>query len=224
MLISAPTASILKNFASINQSILIEPGTELCVVARNAVLAKATVTERFPVPVAIYNLSNLLNAIGMFKTADCDFQDGFVCIRGEGGDGEVRYVYAAPSCVGGRPPKKLSMLPPGGIEFDLPEEKWIALQKAASVLDKKELRIASDGDAVSMTTYDHKYPGGHEFSMPVVANPHGLCCNVIFQIENFKLLKGSYHAVVARNFTVFKNTSGYDLTYWIACDPGSTLG
>lgn len=47
-------------------------------------------------------------------------------------------------------------LPKHVIEFDLPEEKWLALQKAAAVLGKKEIRIVSDGEAVHIQTFDQR--------------------------------------------------------------------
>lgn len=225
MLLSPKTLTILKNFAAINDRILIDPGNEICVVAKNkAVLGQGTVAENFPTEIRLYSLSNFLSVVGLFKVADCDFQDGFARIREADGDAEVRYLYAGPSCMNDRPPKKLARLPPQCIEFDLPEAKLAALQKAASVLEKKEIRILSDGHDVSITTYNHKNPGGHEFSTPLAAEPHGVRCNAIFQLDNLKLMKGSYHATVARNFTVFKSTSDYDLTYWIGCDPESAFG
>jgi hypothetical protein len=33
------------------------------------------------------------------------------------------------------------------------------------------------------------------------------------------LLKGSYTGTVTPDFTVFKNTSGYDLTYFVGVEP-----
>lgn len=222
MRISAATIAVLKNFATINDKILIEPGNELH-ITRPAVLGRAKVAERFPVQAGIYSLSNFLRVIGLFKSADCDFQDGFVNIRETDCDAEVRYLYADQSCVNARIPKRLSQPPSESIQFDLPEEKWTALQKAASVLDKGEVRIFSDGFGVSITTYNHKYPGGHEFSAPLVGDANGHRCNAIFQLDNFKLLQGSYHATLTNNFAVFKNTSGHDLTYWIGCDPESTF-
>jgi hypothetical protein len=223
MRISPNTVAILKNFATINDRILIEPGNELNIVARHAVLGKATVAESFPVKIGIYSLSNFLKVVELFKAADCDFQDTFVLVREADGEGEVRYVYAAESCIPAKTPKNLSTLPPESIDFDLPEEKWIALQKASSVLEKKEMRIRSDGVNVSITTYNHKYPGGNEFSTPLAAVAHGFRCNAIFQMDNVKLLKGSYHGTVTPRYTVFKNVAGHDLTYWIGCDPQSTF-
>jgi len=36
-------------------------------------------------------------------------------------------------------------------------------------------------------------------------------------------LKGAYHGTVTPTYTMFSNTSGYDLTYWVGCDPTSTF-
>jgi hypothetical protein len=223
MQVTTETISILKNFATINQCILIEPGSNLSVVAKTAVLARAAVSETFPVQIGIYDLSNFLSVAGLFKAPDFNFQGTFVHIRDTNGDGEVMYRYAEPSCLGQKPPKKLATIPAEFIEFHLPEEKWVALQRAASVLDKTEVRVLSDGGAITMTTYDSKYPNGHEYSMPLEGNIHGFSCNTVFQVSNLKLLKGSYGATVTPNYTVFTNKSGYNLTYWVGCDPQSTF-
>ena len=76
---------------------------------------------------------------------------------------------------------------------------------------------------MSITTYNHKNRGGHEFFTPLAGDGNGHECNVIFQLNNFKLLQGSCHTARTPNYAVFKNTSGYDLTYWIGCDPESTF-
>jgi hypothetical protein len=34
---------------------------------------------------------------------------------------------------------------------------------------------------------------------------------------------GSYRAAVSARFSMFTHTSGYDLTYWVACDLNSTF-
>ena len=222
MQLSPKTLTILKNFAAINDRILIEPGTELT-ISKTAVFGRATVAERFPVQIGIYDLTNFLKVIGLFKAADCDFQDNFVRICEGNGDGEVRYLYATPECVRAKVPRKLANPPTDAIQFDLPEDKWAALQKAASVLAKPEVRISSDGRAVSITTYNHKHPDGNEFSTALTGHAHGHSCNAIFQLDNFKLLQGCYHATLTPSYAVFKNVAGYELTYWIGCDPESTF-
>jgi hypothetical protein len=222
MQISPKTLAVMTNFAAISDYIEIDPGNELTVVTNKGVLAKATVAENFPVLVRLYDLTSFLKAIGMFKAADCEFNETFVRIREADGDSEVSYRYAGPR-FGHTKPRRLTSLPEERIELHLPQEKWAALERAASVLKKKEVRVISDGDDVRITTYDQKNSNGHEFSTPLRGTPKGRRCNTIFLLDNLKLLPGSYDVTVTRSYTVFKNVSGLDLTYWIGCDPGSTF-
>lgn len=59
--------------------------------------------------------------------------------------------------------------------------------------------------------------------MPVAAEPNGVECEQILSLANVTLVQGSYHAAVSARFTMFTHTSGYDLTYWVACDLNSTF-
>ena len=223
MQISISTITILKNFATIHEHILIEKGSKLSTAAPGGVLARATVNESFPVHVGIYDLTKFLSVVSLFKAPDFNFEDSFVRICEKDGDGEVTFHYAAPGCLGPPPPRKVPKFPAQFIEFRLPQEKWAAFQKASAVLGKNEVRILSDGNSITMSTYDSKHPHGHEYSAPLEGKTHGFSCAAVFEIANLKLLNGSYHAAVTPNYAVFRNTSGYDLTYWVACDPQSTF-
>ena len=61
MKLSDNTLTILKNFAGINNSILVKQGTKLRTisVAKN-ILAEAEIDEEFPRDVALYDLNQLL--------------------------------------------------------------------------------------------------------------------------------------------------------------------
>jgi hypothetical protein len=172
------------------------------------------------VEVILYDLDNFLSVVGMFSQPVLDFRPRFVRITDEHGEGQVDYIYGSPSAI--YKPLKVPPLPQKVIEFDLPEQKWTAIQKAASVLNKPEVLILSDGLAVEISTHDHKYQYTHTFTMPVAADTHGLQCQHILSLALFKLLKGSYRATVTPRFTVFQRV-GCDMTYWVACDPASTF-
>ena len=62
MKLSEKTLNILKNFSSINQSILVKQGNQLRTisVAKN-ILAEAEIKEDFPRDFAIYDLNQFLN-------------------------------------------------------------------------------------------------------------------------------------------------------------------
>jgi len=59
MKLSDNTLSILKNFSSINQSILVKQGSKLRTISvMKNILAEANVSENFPKDFAIYDLIN----------------------------------------------------------------------------------------------------------------------------------------------------------------------
>ena len=74
MNLSDNTLTILKNFAGINNSILVKQGNQLRTisVAKN-ILAEATINEQFPRQFAIYDLNQLLNGLGLHQNPDLDF-------------------------------------------------------------------------------------------------------------------------------------------------------
>ena len=76
MKLSDNTLTILKNFAGINNSILVKEGTKLRTisVAKN-ILAEADITEEFPRDFAIYDLNQFLNGLSLHADPDLDFQE-----------------------------------------------------------------------------------------------------------------------------------------------------
>ena len=68
MKLSDSTLTVLKNFAGINNSILVKEGNQLRTisVAKN-ILAEADIPEDFPRDVAIYDLNQFLNGLSLHQ-------------------------------------------------------------------------------------------------------------------------------------------------------------
>ena len=76
MKLSDETISILKNFSTINESIVFEEGNRLRTVAVNkSILAEAKIEETIPTLFAIYNLNQFIGAMSMFDRADLEMAD-----------------------------------------------------------------------------------------------------------------------------------------------------
>ena len=75
MKLSDNALAILKNFAGINNSILVKQGNKLRTisVAKN-ILAEAEIKEEFPRDFAIYDLNQFLNGLSLHQDPDLDFQ------------------------------------------------------------------------------------------------------------------------------------------------------
>ena len=83
MKLSEKTVSLLKNFSSINQSLLFKKGNSLRTIslAKN-ILAEAELEDEIPQDFAIYDLNQFLNGLSLHQSPELDFQnEGHVVIR-----------------------------------------------------------------------------------------------------------------------------------------------
>jgi hypothetical protein len=218
MKISNSTLSILKNFSTINKGILLTPGNTLQ-TRTSAIFASANIEEDFPLEVGIYDVSNFLSVVALFDEAEFEFSEECLRISEADGSADTNYYYAGAGIVQMSSKRKKADLPSQTIDFVMTEEQWSKIQKAASVLQKTEIKITSDGKVVRMTTENHKQPAGNDYSLVMSAEPHGYSCKMVFDLNNLKLMKGAYSVTVTPNYTQFKSTSGPDLTYLIGAEP-----
>ena len=103
MNLSDNTLGILKNFAGINNSILVKKGNQLRTisVAKN-ILAEAEIPEDFPRDVAIYDLNQFLNGLSLHQDPDLDFsEETYLTIRE--GRRKVKYFFADPQVIIAQP-------------------------------------------------------------------------------------------------------------------------
>ena len=118
MNLSDKTLDILKNFAGINNSILVKEGNQLRTisVAKN-ILAEAYIEEDFPRQFGIYDLNQFLNGLNLHDDPDLDFkEDSYLTIRE--GRHSVKYFYADPQVIIA-PPEKEITLPSEDVHFQL---------------------------------------------------------------------------------------------------------
>ena len=74
MRLSKSTLDILKNFSTINQSIRFKKGNLLTTLSiQKNILSRAHVEEEFPKDFAIYDLSEFLSAMLLFKDPEFGF-------------------------------------------------------------------------------------------------------------------------------------------------------
>lgn len=223
MKLTERTVSLLKNFASINPSILIKPGSILQTInPASSVIATATVEESFPKEFAIYDLNQFLSAISMFKDCDIEFGDGFLELKGEG-NASIRYWCAEPSLI----KSKVSevKLPSEDVQFHLSETALSKTLKAASILGLPELAFASNGDILSVKAIDSRSPSSNSMDIELAKEEGIHKFNIIFQVDNLKMIVQDYAVTVcAKGITRFHSTgkNTQELTYYVASSAHST--
>ena len=221
MKLSDNTLIILKNFAGINNSILVKRGNKLRTisVAKN-ILAEADITEEFPRDFAIYDLNQFLNGLSLHNDPDLDFkEDSYLSIKE--GKRRVKYFFADPNVIIS-PPEKEITLPSKDVCFQLDSTSLEKLVKAAGVYQLPDLSAIGEAGVVKLVVRDKKNDTSNEYAIVVGETDQEFTFN--FKVENIKIIPGAYDVVVSSKLlSQFTNTK-YNLTYWIALEPDSTFG
>jgi len=220
MKLSDNTLNILKNFAGINNSILVKKGTQLRTisVAKN-ILAEAQIGEEFPRDFAIYDLNQFLNGLGLHQDPEMDFSpDSFLSIRE--GKRRVKYFYADPNVIISPPDKEIT-LPSEDIRFQLESTSLDKLLKAAAVYQLPDLSAVGGDGVVKLVVRDKKNDTSNEFAVVVGETDKVFSFN--FKVENIKIIPGAYDVVVSSKLLSRFSNTNHDLKYYIALEPDSSF-
>tara|TARA_B100000530_G_C15897139_1_gene463886 strand:- start:124 stop:807 length:684 start_codon:yes stop_codon:yes gene_type:complete len=220
MKLSDKTISLLKNFSSINQSILVKEGNKLRTISvMKNILAEATVTEEFSKDFGVYDLNQFLNGLSLHQSPELDFKnDGYVVIR----EGKMRskYFFADPNVIV-TPPDKDITLPSEDVCFEISTEQLDKLLKAAAVYQLPDISAVGDGGVIKLVVRDKKNDTSNDFAIVVGETTNKFSFN--FKVENIKVLPGTYEVVVSKKLLSRFESKNHDLTYYIALEPDSTF-
>ena len=220
MKLSDKTLTLLKNFSSINQSILFKKGSSLKTISvMKNILAEATIDEDLPTDFGIYDLNQFLNGLGLHQNPDLDFENqGHVVIRE--GKSRTKYFFADPQVIV-TPPDKEITLPTEDVSFELSTSHLDKLLKAAAIYQLTDLAVVGGDGVVKIVVRDKKNDTSNDFSIVVGETESTFSFN--FKVENIKILPGTYDVVVSRNLLSRFTCRDYDLKYFIALEPDSTF-
>tara|TARA_B100000123_G_scaffold147210_1_gene108783 strand:+ start:95 stop:760 length:666 start_codon:yes stop_codon:yes gene_type:complete len=221
MKLSEKTLTVLKNFAGINNSILVKQGTQLRTmsVAKN-ILGEAQIEEEFPRDFAIYDLNQFLNGLGLYQDPDLDFEaDNYVVIREDQWD--VKYFFSDPQVICS-PPDKAITLPSEDISFKLETAVLEKLVKQAAVYQLPDLSAIGRNGNIELVVRDKKNDTSNIPRIVVGQTDKEFTFN--FKMENIKIIPGSYNVSISSKLLSEFSNSKYDMKYYIALEPDSTFG
>jgi len=216
MKLTSKTISILKNFSTINQNLMVKTGNTLSTMsAMKNIVAQAEVTERFPQEFAIYDLNEFLSALSLFEEPELNFQDSYVTITQEGSRKNLKYWFSDPEVV--TTPSKAIVMPSTEVTFNLSSDTLSEIQKAASVIGAPDMALING----SLMVTDKKNDTANAYETGLDANDTDVDYKFWFKTENLKLIAGSYDVEVSsKNISHFVN-SAVGVEYWIALEPES---
>ena len=236
--LSKKTIDLLRNFSTINKSILIQPGKFLQTMSVNKnIIAMGQIAENIPEQMAIYDLPLFLGALSLFKKPWLHFPDNKkVVVYDEETKGKTVFYYSDPEIIV-KPPEFNPLLPQQELMFDLPQSDITQLLQAAKVYGVEDLCINGYRQEYSICVRDKKNNTSNVFSLPlkkvvfdqtpreeggeqykVTPERQEFC--YCFKVENLKLLDATYHITLSqKNIANFTSLSHNELDYFIALEP-----
>ena len=218
--LSKNTLDVLKNFSTINSSIVFRKGSTVRTISNaENILAKFTGEEVFPVDFAIYDLSQFVSGISLFNDPQLEFTSGdFVSIRG--GRQSAKYYFSDPEITLKSAPEKNVKFPGADIQFNLTESDLIALQKASAVYSLPDLTFQSEeeSDTIKIILRDKENDTSNTYDITVAGCSTGTY-SLDLKIENIRVLPGDYTVKVSQHLISEWTNTNTDLTYYIALEP-----
>ena len=232
MKLSEATIGVLKNFASINPSVLFQPGNEIRTVSpQKTVMAKATVEETFPVEGAIYDLGRFLGVLSLFNDPDLIFHDNQVEVRE--GRKNIKYTFADKQMIIAPPEKEINF-PEPEVNVNVPWAEFNAVLKASAVLGLPEIDFEGKGGEMLISAIDSKNPTADTYSSAIGETADDY--RFVFRVENLKVLNMDYNVSlsdkgIARFISVnnddkdFRDSKlfGVAMDYFVATEVNSTF-
>ena len=220
MKLSDKTLTLLKNFSTINQSILFKHGSSLRTISvMKNILAEAHIDEEIPKDFGIYDLNQFLNGLALHQKPELDFEDdSYVVIK----EGRMRskYFFADPKVIV-TPPEKEITLPDETVSFELSTSQLDKLLKEAAIYQLPDLSVVGGDGVVKVLVRDKKNDTSNDFSIVVGETDSKFSFN--FKVENIKIVPGTYDIVVSQKLLSRFTCQNYALKYYIALEPDSTF-
>ena len=219
MQFSKETLAILKNFAGINQNILLKQGSVLKTISpQKNVMASVTIPDVIPVDFHIYDLSEFLGALSLFENPSINFSSQVATIS-EGSDC-INFHAADPSVLS-LPPEKNIAFPAADVEFDMSAANLVKIIRTASVLKANELSIVGEDGTLKLVVGDSKNSASNTFKITLGETSESFRANI--KVENLKMITQDYTVSISSKKISCWVAKGGDMTVYVALEATSSF-
>ena len=224
MKISPQTLQVLKNFAGVNSTFIMEQedSTLRSKTVGGEQVAFANIPETLP-KFAIYDLNDFLPIASMFPDADFEFGESSVVISS--GKSKFRYAYCSERLIEVKPPRS-ARVPEPDVTTTIDKATFKTLMTAASALKVENVVIRNESGRIIAATEASKNEGNQNtFSVDLGEAPEGVNFNFVFSSAVFRFIPGDYTLKMSCKFIAeFSCVLGpeHSVTYWIGMDKKSS--
>ena len=217
--LSNQTKEVLKNYSTINGSILIREGSQLKTInVGENLISQYDCTEVFPQTFAIYDLNQFLAGLSLFQNPVLEFNNAeYLTIRGDGRS--AKYYFSDPEITLKTAPDRKVNFPGADIEFSITSSELEALRKAANVYGIPDLVFKSfAGGTVSLNLCDRENETSNVYAQEILGDNTGEY-ELTMKMEHVNLVPGNYDVKISSKLITEWKHSSLPLVYYIALEP-----
>lgn len=221
MKFSKGTMSVLKNYATINPSIIFKPGDVISTVsALETIFSRAQVKDTFDEDFAIYDLSRFLGTLSLFKeTPEIVMGTGQLNIKS--GKQRAKYTLAEPSMLKGVAKAYRTITLKDIIATLRLKDDLTTIIKASGTMQLPDCVFSSDGSKLFCCLSDSKNPTSDIFEIEVEGTASKEF-EIKIKVENIKLLDGVDYTIQVPDNKRALHFSGVseevNIDYWFAAE------
>ena len=221
MNLSPQTQSILKNFASINDNIILARGSVLRTIKPTKnLLAEATIVESIPSDAPIYSLNKVLSVLSMYTTPTLAIGEKTITVQDSAARNKT-IMRLCDAAILSAPPNKAISVPDPEVTFTLSDEDHTWIKKMSSCLGVPNILVRSAGGMIELCIKDVVNDASDENCL-ALSEKASTPFSFIFRAENFLFVEGSYQvSISSKGVAHFKHTTE-PIQYWLSTEQGST--
>lgn len=215
--LSKRTTAILKNFASINPSAVLEAGSLIRTASpTTTILALAQIDEIIPFKFPIMDLNSFLGILSLPAFSECNLMMDSKKIELIGDKTSLKFWSAAESLVD-LPDGELD-LPDGDINCVIEDEQYHDFTKACGLLRHEFFEISNRGGKVFITALTPNIDTSNNYEV-MLGETDKADASLRFKSSNLQLLRGDYKVEASSEGNYAKFTTMDDrITYLIGAE------
>lgn len=221
MILDEKTLEVLKNFQTINNSIILEEGNVIrTMTPGKTIFAQAKIENPIPAESPIYDLQKFLGLVSLHKTPEIDFMDDNNILV-KSGNSTIRYRKANPSLIAAPPKGKTIKLSSKDVVFKLPNEVVSSVKKAMSILQTGEILFVGEEGKLFIKTTNTGAGSEADF----YAEEIGECDSEVFVVidaDRFRLLPRDYEVSISKQGVAYFKSED-DIEYWLTLSKNSSF-
>lgn len=215
MKLSEFTMTALKNFSTINDGIVLYPGSLIKTVnEEETIWAEAEVEDAFPAEFGIYDLNNFLGNITTLNNPELTFDN----LEAKLSDGTFTLLYRGrvSSLIKSPPPKGRIQFDSPDVTFDLSKDVLNKLLKLSAMNGLPFLTLIGDekGDLL-IQTHEKGNPDSNLAYIPVGKHT-GEPFSTTFKVDNLKILPDDYVVELKKGAFARFSSKSRKLKYYIS--------